>query len=73
MEKKLDCRIEAVECLKEVEFAVRESYLSQKLESTTTCAYFNLTTNEESKFTVRLTQRGFEVSAADGGLEKSFN
>ena len=61
--EEFDLRVEAVECLKEVEFAITGGCLSRKLESTSACAYLNLTTKEDSKFTVRLTQRGFEVSA----------
>ena len=64
MEAGLDFRVEAEQSVKEVAYAIGEGGLSKSLESKTTCAYINLTTVEGRRFTVRLSQRGFEVSCA---------
>lgn len=58
----LDFRVEAKMSVEEIAYAVREACLSEKLESVSTCAYINLTTKEDNKFTIRLSPRGFEVS-----------
>lgn len=55
---------EAEQSLKEVAYAITEGILSDQLPSTPSCAYFNLTTREDEKMTVRLTMRGFEVRKA---------
>ena len=52
---------EAEQSLKEVAYAITEGVLCQELPSTPSCVYFNLTTKENEKMTVRLSMRGFEV------------
>ncbi len=58
----IDFSCEAQRSLEEVSYAISEGCLSQTLKSTGSCAYFNLTTKEKNKMTVRLSSRGFEVS-----------
>lgn len=57
----VDFACEAELVLQEVSYAIAEGALSQKLQSTVTCAYINLTTKEKREVTVRLCCRGFEV------------
>lgn len=61
MEPVIDFILEAEQSLKEVSYAIAEGVLSQNLPSTSTCAYFNLTTKEKTEMTVRLSRNGFEV------------
>lgn len=59
----VDFANEAQQVLEEVSYAIADGALSQKLQSTTTCAYINLTTKEKRAVTVRLCGRGFEVTS----------
>lgn len=59
----MDFTCEAQAVLKEVSYAIAEGILSQKLESSNTCAHINLTTKEGKEMTVRLSGRGFEVTS----------
>lgn len=54
--------VEAEQSLKEVSYAIQDGSMSSTLSSSGEVAYFNLTTREGSKFTVRLCMRGFQVS-----------
>ena len=57
---------EAQQNLQEVSYAIKEGFMSKSLLSSASCAYFNLTTKEDQKMTIRLSMRGYEVP------EKSF-
>lgn len=58
----IDFTTEAQSVLQEVSYAISEGVLSQKLESSNSCAYINFTTKEKEVLTVRLSGRGFEVT-----------
>ena len=54
--------VEAEQSLKEVSYAIQEGGISPSLSSSGEVAYFNLTTREGNKFTVKLCMKGFQVS-----------
>lgn len=61
-ERVVNFTVEAEQSLKEVSYAIQEGGISPSLSSSGEVAYFNLTTREGNKFTVKLCMKGFQVS-----------
>lgn len=61
-ERVVNFTVEAEQSLKEVSYAIKDGAISSSLLSSREVAYFNLTTREGSRFTVRLCMKGFQVS-----------
>lgn len=59
----IDFRTEAEKSLSEVSYTLKHGSLSLTLPSDRHCAYINVTIVEDSKFTVRLCMRGFQVES----------
>lgn len=56
---------EAEAVIHDVKDQVKDIKISEKLQSTNSCIYLNLTTVEDLKFTVELSPQGFVVVAKD--------